>query len=91
MAPFGTMEDEIKVITVKNGEGQELKEARFVEIMKSARQRLKSATSLGEFSIKAFEIGSRIIKLFHTPEMFLFATCYLTLFGLNIFIKPKLT
>ena len=51
LAPFGTMEDEIKVITVKNGEGQELKEARFVEIMKSARQRLKSATSLGEFSI----------------------------------------
>jgi hypothetical protein len=47
-SPFGTTEDDIKVITVKNGEGQELKEARFVEIMKSARERLKSARSLSK-------------------------------------------
>ena len=47
--PFGTMEDEIKVLTVKNGEGQELKEARFVEILKSAKERIKSAGSLSKF------------------------------------------
>ncbi len=57
------MEDEIKVITVKNGEGQELKEARFVEIMKSARQRLKSATSLGEFH-KHFKFLDKISFIF---------------------------
>ncbi len=50
-SPFGTTEDDIKVITVKNGEGQELKEARFVEIMKSARERLKSARSLSKFKL----------------------------------------
>ena len=43
------MEDEIKVLTVKNGEGQELKEARFVEILKSAKERIKSAGSLSKF------------------------------------------
>jgi len=33
-------------LTVKNGEGHELKEAKFVEIMK---ERIKSATSAGNF------------------------------------------
>jgi hypothetical protein len=30
--PFGTIDEEIKVLTVKNGEGQELKEARYVSL-----------------------------------------------------------
>jgi len=36
-------------LTVKNGEGHELKEAKFVEIMRTAKERIKSATSAGNF------------------------------------------
>ena len=39
----------IKVLKVKNGNGEELKDARFVEVMKSAGTRIKSATSDGNF------------------------------------------
>jgi hypothetical protein len=42
-----TSTDEIKVLTVKNGNGEELKDARFVEVLRSARQRIKSATEEG--------------------------------------------
>ena len=44
-------EREIQVLTVKDGNGRELKDARFVEIFKSARQRMKSAASIGKFQI----------------------------------------
>lgn len=44
---FDNDDGEIKVLTVKNGDGHELKEARFVEIMKTAKERIKSATSIG--------------------------------------------
>jgi hypothetical protein len=42
-----TSTDEIKVLTVKNTNGEELKDARFVEVLRSARQRIKSATEEG--------------------------------------------
>ena len=42
-------ERDIQVLTVKDGEGNELRDARFVEIMKSARNRIKSAASIGEY------------------------------------------
>ena len=42
---------DIKVLKVRDGEGQELKDARFVEVMKSAGTRIKSATSDGNFKL----------------------------------------
>ena len=41
-------ERDIQVLTVKDGEGNELRDARFVEIIKSARNRIKSAASIGK-------------------------------------------
>ena len=40
--------DEIKVLTVKDGEGRELGDARFVEVLRSAGTRIKSATTDGK-------------------------------------------
>ena len=40
-------ESDIKILTVHDGDGQELKDARFVEVLKSAKNRLKSAASSG--------------------------------------------
>ena len=37
-------EEDIQVLTVRDGEGKALQEARFVEILKSAKSRIKSAT-----------------------------------------------
>ena len=48
---------DIHVLTDKDGDGREIKDAKFVEIMKSARNRIKSAASLGEcymYYTKAF-------------------------------------
>ena len=39
---------DIKVLKVRNGDGQELRDARFVEVMKSAGKRIKSASSDGK-------------------------------------------
>jgi hypothetical protein len=38
---------DIRVLTVKDGRGKELSEAKFVEILKEAKHRIQSATSLG--------------------------------------------
>ena len=37
-------EEDIQVLTVRDGEGKQLQEARFVEILKSAKSRIRSAT-----------------------------------------------
>ena len=37
-------EEDIQVLTVRDGEGKTLGDARFVEILKSAKSRIKSAT-----------------------------------------------
>ena len=37
-------EEDIQVLTVRDGEGKTLQDARFVEILKSAKSRIKSAT-----------------------------------------------
>ena len=37
-------EEDIQVLTVRDGEGKPLQDARFVEILKSAKSRIKSAT-----------------------------------------------
>ena len=37
-------ENDITVLTVKNGQGQELKDAKFVEVLRSAKNRIRSAT-----------------------------------------------
>ena len=37
-------EEDIQVLTVRDMEGKQLQEARFVEILKSAKSRIKSAT-----------------------------------------------
>ena len=39
---------DIKVLKVRNGDGQELRDARFVEVIKSAGKRIKSASSDGK-------------------------------------------
>ena len=44
--------EDIKVLTVRNGEGEELKDARFVEVLKSAGKRIKSASSEGQFNLR---------------------------------------
>ena len=44
---FGDSDSEIRVLTVKDGEGRELREAKFVEILKEARHRIRSATIRG--------------------------------------------
>ena len=44
---FGDSDSEIRVLTVKDGEGRELREAKFVEILKEARHRIRSATVRG--------------------------------------------
>ena len=45
---FGDSDSEIRVLTVKDGEGRELREAKFVEILKEARHRIRSATVRGK-------------------------------------------
>ena len=47
MNAFGDSDSEIRVLTVKDGEGRELREAKFVEILKEARHRIRSATIRG--------------------------------------------
>ncbi len=47
-ALLGRSKSEIKVLTVKDGEGRELDDARFVEVLRSAGTRIKSATSDGK-------------------------------------------
>ena len=37
-------EEDIQVLTVRDGEGKQLQDARFVEILKSAKSRIRSAT-----------------------------------------------
>ena len=37
-------EEDIQVLTVRDGEGKTLQDARFVEILKSAKSRIKSAS-----------------------------------------------
>ena len=37
-------EEDIQVLTVRDGEGKQLGDARFVEILKSAKSRIRSAT-----------------------------------------------
>ena len=37
-------EEDIQVLTVRDGDGKALQDARFVEILKSAKSRIKSAT-----------------------------------------------
>ena len=37
-------EEDIQVLTVRDGEGKTLQDAKFVEILKSAKSRIKSAT-----------------------------------------------
>eukprot|EP00095_Tigriopus_kingsejongensis_P012458 maker-scaffold696_size110080-snap-gene-0.13 protein:Tk12458 transcript:maker-scaffold696_size110080-snap-gene-0.13-mRNA-1 annotation:"cad86_drome ame: full" len=52
-------EGDIQVLTVTDGEGRELKDARFVEIMKSAKDRIRSAASLGRTSgLKRWRVQS---------------------------------
>ena len=46
-------EEEIRVLTVKDSRGRELRDAKFVEILKSARNRLRSAASLSKWSLRA--------------------------------------
>ena len=47
MNAFGDSDSEIRVLTVKDGQGRELREAKFVEILKEARHRIRSATIRG--------------------------------------------
>ena len=51
MTAFGDSDSEIRVLTVKDGEGRELREAKFVEILKEARHRIRSATIRGRKGI----------------------------------------
>ena len=47
-------EREIQVLTVKDGAGKELRDARFVEIMRSAKNRIRSAASLGKLIMMSY-------------------------------------
>ena len=51
-------------MTVKNGDGHELKEAKFVEIMKTAKERIKSATSIGN-GMKIYFNSALLNVLYH--------------------------
>ena len=37
--------DDIRILTVKNGTGQEIKDAKFVEVLRSAGQRIRTASA----------------------------------------------
>ena len=54
-------EEDIQVLTVRDGEGKTLQDARFVEILKSAKSRIKSATdslrgATSEWNISQYSI-----------------------------------
>ena len=51
-------EEDIQILTVRDGEGKQLQDARFVEILKSAKSRIKSATD----SLRGVSQSKSIIK-----------------------------
>ena len=56
-------EEDIQVLTVRDGEGKQLQDARFVEILKSAKSRIRSATD----SLRQVGTVDRCPAVLHCP------------------------
>ena len=56
-------EEDIQVLTVRDGEGKQLQDARFVEILKSAKSRIRSATD----SLRQVGTVDRCPVILHCP------------------------